>query len=182
MGGYAAVRAGLALKAHTVVAFSPQVFLDRAERALLELPPSAAFDEELGRTQAGCARRGASRLPCAIDALLFGDAGKQEGGKPDGGKPDPSSADVSGSAEVGGSAEGRGTRIEVHVGSRAAGDVREAMVLREAMARSGHESRCSVVVHPQCGHMLVGDLRNRGALDGLLHRVLGASEVPNVAA
>ena len=72
-------------------------------------------------------------------------------------------------------ADERCPRIEVHVGSGAAGDVREAKLLCEALVRSGHGPACSMEVHPHCGHMLVGDLRNRGALDALLHRVLGTS-------
>jgi hypothetical protein len=87
-----------------------------------------------------------------------------------------SAAKVS-AAEVS-AAEGVVGSIEVHVGSGAAGDVREATLLREALTRSGHGPRCSVVVHPQCGHMLVGDLRNRGALDALLRRVLGTTAPP----
>ncbi|KOO33948.1 endonuclease exonuclease phosphatase family protein [Chrysochromulina tobinii] len=69
MGGYAAIRAGIALRADSVVAFSPQVFIDREERSRLALPPSS-FDADLSRVQAGCAQRGMTRLPSAIDALL----------------------------------------------------------------------------------------------------------------
>lgn len=44
MGGYAAVRAGIALNAHTALAFSPQVLLDTAERRGHCLP-EMMFDE-----------------------------------------------------------------------------------------------------------------------------------------
>ena len=45
-GGYAAVRAGIALGAHKVLAFSPQVYIDPAERACHGLP-AAYFDDHL---------------------------------------------------------------------------------------------------------------------------------------
>ena len=176
MGGYAAIRAGIALRAESVVAFSPQVFIDREERSRLALPPSS-FDADLSRVQAGCAQRGMTRLPSAIDALL-GSSAVLGAGSADG-----EAAEVAavGCAVLGtkmgavGRAAERCPRIEVHVGSGAAGDVREAKLLCEALARSGHGAACSMDVHPHCGHMLVGDLRNRGALDVLLHRVLGTA-------
>jgi hypothetical protein len=168
-----------------VVAFSPQVFIDREERSRLALPPSS-FDADLSRIQAGCAQRGMTRLPSAIDALL-GSSAVLGAGNCDG-----EAAEVAavGCAVLGtkmgavGRAAERCPRIEVHVGSGAAGDVREAKLLCEALARSGHGAACSMDVHPHCGHMLVGDLRNRGALDVLLHRVLGTAppgglEVPS---
>ena len=176
MGGYAAIRAGIALRADSVLAFSPQVFIDREERSRLVLPPSS-FDADLSRVQAGCAQRGMRRLPSAIDALLGSSAGEGAGNA------DGESAEVAavGLAVLGAMvgavrrADERCPRIEVHVGSGAAGDVREAKLLCEALVRSGHGPACSMEVHPHCGHMLVGDLRNRGALDALLHRVLGTS-------
>jgi len=176
MGGYAAIRAGIALRADSVVAFSPQVFIDREERSRLALPPSS-FDADLSRVQAGCAQRGMTRLPSAIDALL-GSSAVLGAVSADG-----EAAEVAavGCAMLGtkmgavGRAAERCPRIEVHVGSGAAGDVREAKLLCEALARSGHGAACSMDVHPHCGHMLVGDLRNRGALDVLLHRVLGTA-------
>ena len=45
-GGYAAVRAGVSLGAHKVLAFSPQVYIDPAERACHGIP-AAYFDEHL---------------------------------------------------------------------------------------------------------------------------------------
>ena len=51
MGGYAAIRAGLALRASTVLAFGPQVFIDASERELLALSPME-FDPDLRRVQA----------------------------------------------------------------------------------------------------------------------------------
>jgi dienelactone hydrolase len=45
-GGYAAVRAGVALGAQKVLAFSPQIYVDPAERAQLGLP-ATYFDEHL---------------------------------------------------------------------------------------------------------------------------------------
>lgn len=46
MGGYAAVRVGLALGADVALAFSPQVLIDSTERAEAELP-SMPFDDLL---------------------------------------------------------------------------------------------------------------------------------------
>ena len=51
MGGYAAIRAGLALRADTVLAFGPQVVLDSRERAALSLRASP-FDRSLRALEA----------------------------------------------------------------------------------------------------------------------------------
>ena len=159
MGGYAAIRAGLALSTRKrvacsdirVLAFAPQIFLDDAERQLLELSPME-FDVDLRKAQQAWRSRsklpGRERLPSAADALLLEATGKEE----------PSAAAA--------------LNIEVHVGAREAGDIREALLLREAASRST-ATRVSVEVHPRLGHALVRDLRDRGELDALLRRFLG---------
>ena len=75
MGGYAAVRAGLALRVarpevaeFRILAFGPQVFIDPEERALLGLP-AGSWETELRRLKGVCARR-AVVMASALDALL----------------------------------------------------------------------------------------------------------------
>eukprot|EP00965_Chrysotila_dentata_P218144 6190426-Pleurochrysis_carterae.AAC.3 len=46
MGGYAALRAGIALAASHVLVFGAQVYIDPSHRSMLELPPMF-FDEQL---------------------------------------------------------------------------------------------------------------------------------------
>ena len=110
------------------------------------------FDVDLRKAQQAWRSRsklpGRERLPSAADALLLEATGKEE----------PSAAAA--------------LNIEVHVGAREAGDIREALLLREAASRST-VTRVSVEVHPRLGHALVRDLRDRGELDALLRRFLG---------
>ena len=152
MGGYAAIRAGLALNGPglssiRILAFAPQICAEPAERALLDLAPMA-FDADLRRCKERC--DGLRRLPSAMDALLRNapDA-HAPGGR------DPAAA----------------VEIEVHVGDRQTGDVHEALLLREA-ARGSSRVAVHVEVHRGLGHLLARDLRASGQLEGLLHRVL----------
>ena len=161
MGGYAALRAGLALGAAAVLAFGPQVFIRPTERDALALP-WMFFDRTLCRLAPVCASEGV-RMDAltAVEPLGVGAWG----------------APVSRTATV---------AVEVHVGEDAHGDVREAAMLREAMRLRGEgESvasagaaelpRVELIVHARMGHALVKDLRDGGALDALLAKHL----VPN---
>ena len=181
MGGYAAIRAGVALGAASALAFVPQVFVDPEERDALELP-WMAFMGSLRRLHASRLAGGpagglelTSLLPCVTSC-------------------------------------GHAMEIDVHVGARESGDVREAMLLREAAhvkaeaavasggvsifsragaaagkasgpsagaasAATGGEAassaagcgaRVAVHIHPRKGHLFFRELRQSGELVTLL--------------
>ena len=73
-------------------------------------------------------------------------------------------------------AGGGATTIEVHVGTRATGDLCEALLLREASLRHAASGRPVATVHVErwrkLGHLLTAELRDRGELDGMLTRAL----------
>ena len=62
--------------------------------------------------------------------------------------------------------------VEVHVGSREAGDVREALLLREATRATRGCVACEVHLHRRFGHAVVRDLRDNGTLDQILKRAI----------
>lgn len=68
MGGYAAVRAGLALKAKVVLAYSPQVFLGSLQRASAGAPPIPWLDPYLLKLQLTAELEGL-RLGSLIEAV-----------------------------------------------------------------------------------------------------------------
>ena len=68
MGGYAAVRAGLALKAKVVLAYSPQVFLGSLQRASAGAPPMPWLDPYLLKLQLTAELEGL-RLGSLIEAV-----------------------------------------------------------------------------------------------------------------
>ena len=140
MGGYAAIRAGLALGATAVLAFVPQVIVDPAEREAIELP-HMAFVGSLRRLRATMAARAlemTSLLP-SVGACTHA------------------------------------VQVQVHVGARESGDVREALLLREAAREAGDACAAviSVHVHARKGHLLFRDLKEAGALDELLTELVG---------
>ena len=73
-------------------------------------------------------------------------------------------------------ARGAATTIEVHVGTRATGDLCEALLLREAALRHAASGRPVATVHVErwrkLGHLLTAELRDRGELDAMLTRAL----------
>jgi len=185
VGGYAALRAGLALSSdplHTmqqqavggghatpgpahearpastpvpvsILAFGPQVFLDPSERQALELP-AMFFDHELAELHSEAS---AARVPVeAAHAVWARQMRAREAG-----------ASTTSSTRS-------SPRIEIHVGADAIGDVREAALLREAiaMAAGGAHVAVQVQVHEGLGHALVKDLRDAGVLEDLLKRML----------
>ena len=166
MGGYAAIRAALALPSHgemgttafavSALAFGPQVFIDPEERALLGLP-ATAWETDLRRLKATCALR-AVPMASAADDLL-------DATPPPEGTLPPSALDVA-----------------VFVGALAHGDVHEARLLQQAAVSSaggcgGAASssadtrvRVHVHVHEGVGHAIVRTLRDSGELDRMLRR------------
>ena len=137
-GGYAAIRAGLALHASAVLAFSPQVFLEPAQRSALELPPMF-FDEQLRALHADAqqsailtepahacwARRGCPPRRHARREVTTTQTYKDRATRPFAVSTQAVVSNVKPSASP--------TAIEVHVGGDASGDVQEAALLREAI-------------------------------------------------
>ena len=158
MGAYAAIRAGLSLGAASILAFGPQVFIDPAARDALALP-WMFFDETLRRLGVVCAAEGVSMEP--LTAIEPRGVCAWEG------RPDSGALGC--------------TTVEIHLGEEATGDVREAAMLREAVATRCREppgsERCRVelLVHKRLGHALVKDLRDGGALEDLMAKHLSDS-------
>lgn len=142
MGGYAAIRAGAALGAHAALAFVPQVFLDPREREHLDLP-WMAFMGSLRRLHANRDAWGIGGRPLELASLL------------------PSVAGCTTPFVV-----------DVHVGARESGDVREALLLREAAAAAAGGATVTVHVHSRQGHLLFRDLKETGQLSELLQRLI----------
>ena len=167
MGGYAAIRAGIALaRSHvehaptiTVLAFGPQVFIDPEERGVLRLPPTH-WETELRRLKGICANRGL-RMASAADVLLDGHGGQAVPAEP--------------LAESSGAMLSRPVvDIVVHVGALAAGDVREARLLEEAAQGAAIGAAVCVTIHETVGHSVVRKLRENGVLDKLLRTYVSA--------
>ena len=165
VGGYAALRAGLALSAipplhrtarHarpvstpiSILAFGPQVFLDPTERRALDLP-AMFFDFQLNEMH--CEASLAKVDVLAAHAMWTQQAQAERADAPTASSCMPT--------------------IEVHVGGCAVGDVREAALLREALTLADGP-RVAVHVHEGLSHALVKDLRDAGVLDGLLKRMM----------
>ena len=164
MGGYAAVRAALALEADAALAFAPQVAIDPEERLRRELPP-APFDALLGGL--GVIGRAAGFPLESLDSLVRKLPPRQ---------PWP---------------QGSATRIVLHCGDADPGDVAEAWTLeaavREAAALRPTGVACSVTVHAARDHNLVVDMRDSGELHELLCSLVaeegaeagGEAEIPS---
>ena len=140
MGGYAAIRAGCALGAHTCIALGPQIFLHPCERRQLALP-FAVMDPPLMQLERD-ARRQAIRLERqSLVALLAGGA---------------ACSHVS------------CTRIVMHVGDwPKGGDIMEARLLQEATLPIAGLT-VDVHLHARHGHNLAFTLRESGWLEPLL--------------
>ena len=167
MGGYAAVRAGLAVGAAGILAFGPQIFVHPTHRAALALP-YMFFDDPLAELQAEAREAGVPtesafacwHRRCSLLTPLT----------------QPVTQPV----------------IEVHVGEDAPSDVLEATLLREAMAmasepfldcpaqglgqRGRRQPTVSVRVHAGLGHSLAKDLRDAGHLAALLRLLISSGE------
>eukprot|EP00966_Prymnesium_polylepis_P312913 7230982-Prymnesium_polylepis.2 len=113
MGGYAAARCGIALRASTVIVLAPQVFTCARQRALLGLVWQI-FDPELERLTRVAACAGVA-MPSLIEVARAEAARAASASR----QPRPTDSTT--------------TLIEMHVGARAAGDVQEAMLLKVAL-------------------------------------------------
>ena len=187
MGGYAAVRAALALGADVAVAFSPQVYIDSTERADAQLPPMP-FDDLLRGLKRVLWMEG-QRMPSLIEVAtahieaLHGTHGST-----------PPNPDAAPPAARG--APRQPLALELHVGGNEEGDVREAAALRSAVksaAAAAMEKRpgsddgdaavgpgvtIEVVVHSGRDHNVVTALRDEGALQALLQRHICGTAAP----
>ena len=163
MGGYAAIRAGLALGVDKIVAFSPQVLVDSTARAEAALP-TMPFDDHLCRLKRALWLEGVpmTSLTECVDAAA---------------------------ATATATTVSRATacHMEVHVGEKEPGDVREARMLQaavEALAseedsgRGGVGLSCRLHLHPGRDHNVATEMRDTGELHGLLRRLCGGSDVP----
>ena len=165
MGGYAAVRAGLAVGAAGILAFGPQIFVHPTHRAALALP-YMFFDDPLAELQAEAREAGVpteSAFACWHRRCSLLTPPTQPVTQP---------------------------VIEVHVGEDAPSDVLEATLLREAMAmasepfldcpaqglgqRGRRQPTVSVRVHAGLGHSLAKDLRDAGHLAALLRLLISS--------
>ena len=151
MGGYAAIRAGLALGADVAVAFSPQVLVDSSQREAAELP-RMPFDDGLKVLKRSLWVEGHS-MTSLVDVVR----------------------EQSASGKCRRDQGATATAIEVHVGSNESGDVREARLLKDAVTALGSPGPVSITVvdHNGMDHNVVTSLRNQGALDAILRRLLG---------
>ena len=176
MGGYAAIRCGFAIAALVssvrVVSFGPQVVINPAERAALNLP-LASFEPALDRLY-GAARAIGMEMASLVELFARGE-GDHLGGE---------------------------VRVEIHVGREAPGDEREARLLAcvvhdlETKAASGamesnagqavatsDAASCtpphggehgaggvhvSVQVHEGSAHTVAADLKTAGSLDAII--------------
>jgi len=143
MGGYAALRAGLALNASAVLAFAPQVFIDPREREALELPVSG-FDGWLAKVKHAC-EEAQIRTRSLVDLLKAPTVPRESA---------------------------VGCQIDIHVGACARGDCDEAWLLEEACRTAKRGAAVVVQVHPRYGHYLAGGLRAEGKLEGLLRQLI----------
>ena len=142
MGGYAALRAGLCLRAASVLVFGPQIFLRTAERSALGLP-RMFFDDDLGLLGTRCAGEGLS-----VDSVVAIHAGLCRSAVD--GSVAPLTTPVATGPCVGSQREcvpwrvaqdgatpaslRPATLIELHVGENARADLHEAALLQEATA------------------------------------------------
>ena len=176
MGGYAAIRAGCALGANAVLAFSPQIFIDPAERQEhLELPPMG-FSDALRRCHALASSSDASWTADTVLPSLLDSIASLASPSPAGAAPHPNQSN--GSSKT--------IAIEVVVGANASGDVLEALLLQErarlhneAAGRAGKASTAvAVAVHlyKRQGHLVFRHLRGTGQIEAMLTRLMDAGE------
>ena len=169
LGGYAAVRCGLALgdlhdgtvESVDVLSFAPQVFIDPWERVALNLP-LMSFERALDRLKVA-----ATALQFSLHSLvrLAADHAAAQ------------AAHAERAAAYGGEEALLRPRVHLalHVGAQAPSDVREARLFEMSVAALHaaylHLS-VGVHVHECSGHCVAADLRARGELDGIVSSLL----------
>ena len=148
MGGYAAVRAGVALNADAALAFSPQVLLDVEDRKKRGLP-EMMFDDVLKWTKLVAQFENFELRPLTD---VVRDA--------------PAECTTQIEVHVGGVDEGDVTEVNI---------LKAAVDRRARKGRRGGLSM-SLTVHGERDHNLVVDMRNSGELHALLRRHVGGEE------
>lgn len=162
LGGYAACRTTLellrqmpSLSSCRCLVFCPQAFIDPNERRLLELP-EMWFDSHLRALSTHCRLAGLpmdSLVRCVRELHRCHARGPGDRVGAHGPNSEPAAAPR--------------CHVDVHVGMLAAGDVREAQLLRLAAERGGGGVRVCVHLHPASGHALVADLHEADELDAV---------------
>ena len=185
MGGYAAVRAGIALRVDTVLAFGPQVVLAPRERVALGLKVSP-FDRSFQILEGEGKAEGfalTSLLEVVRDATSAAQEPKQRRqGLPRPLAPAPGAAPAHALEELAalslGSTAPKTTAIQIFVGGACAGDVREAALLEKAII-AGRQSvaspasappalSCTCTIVPGSDHGVAAAMRNSGELQKVL--------------
>jgi len=175
-GGYAAIRAAIALHADGAIAFAPQIAIDpdlRRQRGL----PKASFDDLLEGLRAigdveGFARESLDELVRNLVRQECDSALGARGGSGAHGAPaywGEQHANIDCAHTKGASARG-GVRIEIHAGDADPGDVSEALLLEQTIGACATAAglSCCVKVHPGRDHNLVVDMRDTGELHKML--------------
>ena len=155
MGGYAALRAAIALRAAAAVAFAPQVYVRPDERRGLQLP-KMGFDPLLESLAVVGVEEGFA-LPSIVECIREASAASLTEVEP----------------EI-------GTMLEVHVGGLCPGDVHEARALESAVHEYGERLslRCKCTLHAQREHCLAADMRDTGELHEVLSRLVLSTRTP----
>ena len=160
MGGYAAVRAGLALDADVAVAFSPQVIIDAADREARELP-HAPFDGLL-RTLATLAPVAGVPTPSLVECALAAPSHCRTAIELHAGTADP--GDVY-----------EALLLEAAVAQRRHTGAGSTTMNAADTADTAADAAVSCVlnVHEGRDHNLVKEMRDAGELHELLQRIAG---------
>ena len=169
MGGYAAVRAGLALRADEVLAFGPQVIVRPADRQALGLPASP-FDDLLRSVHARSESEGFA-LTSLIEALHEMHSNEAtvipevatEGSTAAAIEPVAAGSDAAGE-----------TLVRLFAGDECEADLHEARLfdaaVRDGTPQRGRHVACEVVAVPGADHAVAAAMKASGALHELLCR------------
>lgn len=161
MGGYAAIRAGIALDADAVLAFSPQVLLRPRERRAAKLSPMA-FDDVLGWLETIAELEGFGMTPLT-EAFSAAGPGCRTAVTVHVGSGEP--GDVM-EAELAAEAVAGWRAQYGHGGGRAGGG-------GSGGGGSGADGLClDVIVHSGRDHNLVVDLRDEGLLEWMIRELV----------
>lgn len=180
MGGYAAVRAGLALRAQTILAFGPQVVLEPIERSRLGLPESS-FDSLLDSLAANGKAEGFALT--SLMEVARGDLASQQP------QPQPPQSQLRSPSSTDSRRAHAHIHVELFAGANCEGDVREANLLQQAIAAMRHHREalnhssgpciqpavtCRCTVHPGSDHAIAAAMRASGELHDVLCRAVRA--------
>lgn len=176
MGGYAAVRAGIALRADTVLAFGPQVVLAPRERVGLGLkgsPFERSFRilEEEGEAEGFALTSLLEVVRDAMKAAQEPTRRRQDLSRPLALAPGAAPEELL-ALSLGSSAP-KTTAIQIFAGGACSGDVREAALLEKAIIAASPASgppalSCTCTIVPGSDHGVAAAMRNSGELQRVL--------------